>query len=328
MGTQTLSVLESTEPIVRASRHVRIDHEAVAALAGRALRSAGDAGAVPRFDPPAWDPRHYRGVDDAETAMYILVQDALNFCFWGDPPWEVSYHGATHRGYWALVAALRRALEVGCPLLDATYLSNLSPDDLEFILRGQGTLPLMKRRLESLQQVGQSLLEGYGGDFTRMIAEAGGGAVVLADRLAEVFPSFDDRVRYGDREIRFLKRAQICVADLHGALGGRGLGAFHDLDRLTAFADYELPRALRELGVLDYSPELAHAVDRKRAIPAGSPEEVELRANTVWAVELLRQALAAEGVRLDAYQLDWILWTWAQEREPSRPPHRTLTIYY
>lgn len=56
------------------------------------------------------------------------------------------------------------------------------------------------------------------------------------------------------------KRAQIFVADVWGAFGGAGLGAFPDLHRLTTFADYRVPVLLRQLSVLHYSPELAAKV--------------------------------------------------------------------
>jgi hypothetical protein len=39
-------------------------------------------------------------------------------------------------------------------------------------------------------------------------------------------------------QVFFYKRAQIFAADVYGAFGGRGLGAFNDADRLTCFADY------------------------------------------------------------------------------------------
>ena len=37
---------------------------------------------------------------------------------------------------------------------------------------------------------------------------------------------------------------------------GKGLGEFHDIDKLTMFADYRVPVVLRDLGVLKYSKEL------------------------------------------------------------------------
>lgn len=39
-------------------------------------------------------------------------------------------------------------------------------------------------------------------------------------------------------QVFFYKRAQIFVGDVYGALGGQGLGAFHDMAALTMFADY------------------------------------------------------------------------------------------
>ena len=56
------------------------------------------------------------------------------------------------------------------------------------------------------------------------------------------------------------KRAQIFVADVWGAFGGAGLGAFSDVGRLTTFADYRVPVVLRQLGILVYSADLAAQV--------------------------------------------------------------------
>jgi hypothetical protein len=148
--------------------------------------------------------------------------------------------------------------------------------------------------------------------------------------LVRRFPSFDDVATYDGDEVRFYKRAQILVSDLYGIYEGRGLGAFADLDRLTAFADYKIPQVLREAGILVYVPDLAEAVDLRREIPPGDPREVEIRAATVWGCELLRRELAEHPgrQRLRAFEVDWLLWSDAQGRELSRPYHRTRTIFY
>lgn len=65
------------------------------------------------------------------------------------------------------------------------------------------------------------------------------------------------------RQVFLYKRAQIFVADLWGALGGKGLGCFEDISCLTTFADYRVPVVLRELGVLHYSDDLASKVGGK-----------------------------------------------------------------
>ena len=57
-----------------------------------------------------------------------------------------------------------------------------------------------------------------------------------------------------------LKRAQIFAADVWGAFGESGPGAFTDLHALTTFADYRVPVVLRQMGMLVYSAELAAQV--------------------------------------------------------------------
>jgi len=118
------------------------------------------------------------------------------------------------------------------------------------------------------------------------------------------------------------------VADLWGVFEGQGLGCFQDLDALTMFADYKVPQLLRAEGILAYTPELAAKIAAREPLPAESPEEVEIRAATVWGVELLRRALAERGVSARPFELDWLLWTLAQDRPNMEPYHRTRTVFY
>ncbi|HZC79959.1 MAG TPA: queuosine salvage family protein, partial [Ktedonobacterales bacterium] len=238
-----------------------------------------------------------------------------------------------HAHLWrALAAALTRAVESGRPLWDAEYLADLSASELADILRpaeGCPPIPLFEARLAHAREVGRVLQAKHAGQFVRARAAAGGSAVALALLLARDFPSFADIANWHGEAVPLLKRAQICVADLHAAFGGQGWGAFDDLDQLTAFADYKLPQLLRARGVLVYAPELAAAVESYTEIPAGSDEEIEIRAATIWAVELLRRALAARGVSRTASAIDYRLWVESQTATPDmRPYHRTRTVYY
>jgi hypothetical protein len=134
---------------------------------------------------------------------------------------------------------------------------------------------------------------------------------------------------YKGRKVYFYKRAQIFTTDLHAAFGGKGWGHFEDLDQLTAFADYKLPQVLRHMGILFYAEELARKVDQEILLEAGSVEEVEIRANTIWAVETIRRELNARGCPVRAFEVDWILWNMGQEDAyREKPYHRTATIFY
>lgn len=65
-------------------------------------------------------------------------------------------------------------------------------------------------------------------------------------------------------------------------------------------------------------------------LPAGSEEEVEIRAASIIAVEKLRQAVSKRfGRGLFSVQLDWWLWETGEEMQQKHSPHhRTLTIFY
>jgi hypothetical protein len=322
-----LGVLTGTAPVVRAARLVRLDRRALEAVAARWAEQ-------PWPEEAGLDALHFR--DGTErTANWVLLLDALNFCFWGEPGqprWRVERRGEILDGYNALAAALTRAVEEGRPLWDAAYLAQLSADELEVILRpvaGSPAIPLFEARLANAREAGRVLLDSYSGQMANVYAAAGGSAATLALLLAREFPSFADVSQWGEHRVPFLKRAQICVADLHAAFDGRHWGAFMDLDALTAFADYKLPQLLRHERALVYAPALAAEVDSYMPIAAGSEAESEIRAATVWAVELLRRALAKHGIRRPASAIDYRLWAESQTATPqARPYHRTRTIYY
>lgn len=321
--TDRLGVLRTTRAVVDQAQLVRIDHDAVRQVA-RDL-------AERQVSPPSWDHEfHWSDGRDA-LANYILVLDALNFCFWGEPRWHVSYQGRLLNGYWAFAVAIKRALERGVPLTDADYLAAMTRERLADIFAGEGdtTIPLLDERVAILRETGQVLRDRYQGRFALAIEAADQSAVTLIKRVTADFPSFRDVAYYRGVEVRFYKRAQILIGDLSGAFGGADLGSFDDLDQLTAFADYKVPQVLHHLGILRYAPELIERLRRHELLAAGSPEEVEIRAATIWGVEELRRALTALGYTIAAYQVDWLLWEAGQELPRNvLPYHRTRTIYY
>ncbi len=327
-----IGVLVTTAPVVAAAREVRIVPEAITRVAAALAVRSSDGG----LPVPPWD-KHYHWTDDRGRAVNVtLLLDALNFCFWADPGetrWTLTYEEEDLDGYWALAASLKRAIEVdGCPLWDADFLQQIGEDDVESIFHpvgaSSGRIPMFGARVANIREVGRVLGEKYEGWFGAAIEASGGNSPDLVRRVVADFPSFDDVTQYAGQEVRLYKRAQILVSDLYGAFDGRGWGELHHLDRLTAFADYKVPQILRAEGILEYSLALAARIDAREAIAPESPEEVEIRAATVWGVELLRRALGAQGVTARAFEIDWYLWTLAQGRGGMAPYHRTRTVFY
>lgn len=112
-----------------------------------------------------------------------------------------------------------------------------------------------------------------------MIAAAGNSAAGLVNILARDFPCLRDEHRFEGRRkpVRFLKRAQILVADVWACFQGEGHGAFRDVDKLTMFADYRIPQVLCTLGCMGFSPPLDNAIRAKKLLDSGGTWELQLR---------------------------------------------------
>ena len=254
---------------------------------------------------PSWDRRrHY---DGARLAEYVILLDTLNFSFWG-----------SGRGYWQLAEALRDAFDRGDPLWEPERLLSLDEAALTSLI---GEFPIPDRRVAALHELARLAIRESNGDLVGLVPPS---APELAGFLSRTLESFRDVSRYGELEVPLLKRAQIAAADLWGS----GAFAFDDVDQLTCFPDYKLPQALRHLGAIEYSEHLGRKVDDWVELEPGSPEEVEIRAATVVAVEEIRDALAAGGRQLSAVEVDWMLWSLAQGLFPVRPYHRVRTVFY
>jgi len=317
-------VLETAKNVAKKSRQVQINKQALVRFSRKVLADG--------IEVPRWNSHyHFCGSGEA-TVSYLLVLDSLNFCFWpapGKAKWEIEYESRKLSGYYALAASLKGAIESGVPITNAEYLAELTLGELKQILGGQGELQLLEDRLQILNELGHVLLEEYEGQALKLVESAGRSAIRLALLLTEKLASFRDVAEYQGHKVFFYKRAQIFAADLHGAFDGKDRANFTDIDKLTAFADYKLPQVLRHLGIFDYGQALAQKVDQEIYLEPGCPEEVEIRANTIWAVELIRQELERMGKALRAFEIDWILWNLGQHGKfKVRPYHRTLTMFY
>ncbi|MFN4219127.1 MAG: queuosine 5'-phosphate N-glycosylase/hydrolase [Candidatus Bipolaricaulia bacterium] len=308
-------VLESVCWVVEHAEHIVLDEEA--------LRRSAQAFAQQSLSF-IWDGIHFR--DGTErTVQYLFVLDSLNFCFWPEPRWR--YRG--HDGYIALAIALKDAIVREERFFDAASLAAMSRAKLRKVLDGENEIPLLDERVKILREAGAVLQKKYGGQAARLVERAERSVVRLVELLAQDFSSFRDEAIYRGRTVYFYKRAQIFCADLYGAFRGQRWGEFSDIEELTAFADYKVPQVLRQLGILRYSPRLAEQIDRREELPAGSAEEAEIRAHTIWAVELLKRELEKLGRPLRSFEIDWLLWNFGQREEFRRKPyHRTRTIFY
>ncbi|HMJ37420.1 MAG TPA: queuosine salvage family protein [Baekduia sp.] len=289
--------------IAEHARSVRIDAERLAGY------GAGADGA-PVTDPGLDPVRHYLEGSPADVALYTLALDTINFGSGWFPTLSKRSDpaaGRTVSGYFTIAWNLADHFRIEGPWT-TQRLRTMRTEDLAAILGQPADHELMSLYSQALRELGRFLGTR---SVPEVIAEARGSAERLATMLASGMAFYDDR--------GFYKRAQIAGNDLALA----GVARFHDLDRLTIFADNLVPHVLRCDGVLVYEPALAARIDAGELLPAGG-EEREIRACALHACEQL-------GARLDVAPRVLDMWLWNRGQAPAlkaRPRHRTRTVYY
>ncbi|KAL0470148.1 hypothetical protein QR685DRAFT_522878 [Neurospora intermedia] len=337
-------VLESAEFVYNHAIDVALDMRGCK----KAANTIWDQMQQREYSPATWSTHELHPKDkNEETVKFIFTMDLLNFSFWSEKSeeerFQVEYRDKRWTGYWSLVAGLQRGLEEGIPITDPAFWINnetFTPDVLRTVFRSatDEEIPLLQERFDCLREAGQVLHEKYDGSVLDLIEEANGSAAALVNLLASDFPCFADIHAYPGRRqpIRILKRAQIFVADLWACFEGQSYGSFSDIDKITMFADYRVPQMLWQLGCLLYGPTLEAAVREKKMIEHGGEWEMQLRACSIWCVELIRREIIREHPeakgKVNAVLIDFFLYDAVKELEKEGgeriPHHRTRSIWY
>jgi len=277
--------------IARTARHVRIDEDRLEAV---------DPGPPPELDRD----RHYLEGAPEDVADFMLILDSINF---GSGWFPTLRKRPGMSGYFTVASSLTDFWRRGGGW-SVHELRTLKAVDVAGVLGQEPAHELMTLYADALRALGRFL---GGRRALELVSEARASAERLAAMLAFGMPFFDD--------VGFWKRAQIAANDLALA----GVAEFHDLDRLTIFADNLVPHVLRVDGALVYEPALAARIDAGEFLAPGE-EEREIRGCAVHACELL-----AERLEMPARLLDVALWTKGQAPEyKAVPRHRTRTVFY
>lgn len=291
------------------ARSVTLDARAIRDYASTLPEPAG----VPGLDPAT----HAVEGDREQVAAFVLCLDAINF---GSGWWPTVRKRPGLSGYFTMAAGLAGRFRSSGPW-SAAELTTLQAGEVAQVLGQDPDHPLMAQFAASLRDVGAHAGAEQGGSFAAVVDAAGGSAVALAGKLAG-WDAFADVSTYEGRPVPLFKRAQLAAADLDRA----GAASFPDVGRLTLFADNLVPHVLRVDGLLHLDPALAAAIDAGELLEHDSPEEVELRACAVHAVELLSDAT---GGRLRPVDLDYVLWNRGQQpRYKAIPRPRSRTTAY
>jgi hypothetical protein len=212
----------------------------------------------------AMDDNHFASID------YVMALDSINF---GSGYFEIAKEAGVTLEYDVISRGLKHAFiqgEMNTPEKWARASAALCHDIFSVPMGAHHRLDRLMDQFAHHLQVTGTMIEGFfDGHVSNLLEEAKGSAVRLAEIVA-AWPTFHDVADYKGRKVPLLKRAQIIAADIHLTLGGKGLGAFRDMDGLTIFADNMVPHVLRFDGILEYTPELAKHIDSGAMIEASS----------------------------------------------------------
>lgn len=322
-------VLDSLHPVIENSRDVRTHVDKIIEVAGW---MGYEELPLPEFTLPF----NVGAADPHEAIDFILVTDSIDTAFTDfstHEKFQVDFDGKHWSDSDAEFACLKRAMDAGVPILDGRFLSKVSRQDLNKIFAGNIEMPMLDEKLQVLHQVGAVLVDKYGGRFHNFVQSCsprlydhGNG---LIDRLVKEFPRFNDVSQFESHEIKFYKLAQLGVWMLYCTLHQSGKFRLDDPEKMTAFADYIVPVALRLLGITSYSHELETAINTHQIIARDSRQEIEIRAHCLYATALLAEEVnKLRGPREQVIipQIDARLWT--HYHTTSWPHHLTPTIMY
>jgi hypothetical protein len=281
------------------ARHVRIVDDAIEPYAA----------SLPAASPPAPD---LEGAGLEQRAAFSLTLNAINF---GSGWFPTLRKAPGMSGFRTVEAGLRAH---GAWTADA--LAAMTREEIAAAVGQDPEHELIGHFATHLRALGERVRDEEGGSFLALARSGGGSAVALAERLGG-WPTWRDVSAYDGEPVPFFKRAQIAAADLALA----GIAPAEDLEELTLFADNLVPHVLRIDGVLEFDEGLVARIDREELIEHDAPEEVEIRACALHAVELL---VAARGAT-SATALDNVLWhRGAGPRYKAVPRHRARTTDY
>jgi hypothetical protein len=290
---------------------------ASAAVAGRARQVhiredaiEAYAATLPVQSPPA--PDLSPGEPDERRAAFQITLDAINF---GSGWFPTLRKRPGMSGFRTVEAGLRAHGPWA-----ADELAEVGREEVAAALGQDPGHDLMGLFETALRELGAKVRDDHGGSFLAL-ARSASTAEALAEELAG-WPTWFDVSPYDELRVPFFKRAQIAAADL--ALSGLAPAA--GLERLTLFADNLVPHVLRLDDVLEFDDALVARIDAEQLIEHDSPEEVEIRACALHAVELL---VAAHPSGTTATAVDNHLWQrGAGARYKARPRHRARTTAY
>ena len=274
---------------------------------------------------------NYANIVPVEYIRKTMLINTLNFVF-TDFSTSVKYKIENLSDTDAMVYQVDKALLDGVPLTQGSFMRDMNLEEFKRIFTGNIEMPMADEKVEILNNVGDTLVTKYDGDWINFIDDGpkklydnGEG---LVERLVRDFKRFDDHSIFENEKVYFLKLAQLAFWGIHRELS-KIFFYIEDMENMTAFADYIIPVALESFGIVKYSSGLKEKIDSGILIDRDSIEEIEIRSTSIYVTAKLTELInnhKNEEEKIIIPQLDFKLWT--DFHADERPHHLTKTIMY
>lgn len=251
---------------------------------------------IPRWD---FDPRFHPQTDDFEdVCLFNLIFNSINYCYFDQDARKFQDGDLSSS---SLVCA--RLTERWDEIKDSYFLSQVDENYLlTELFRAERPISLVKERTVALRELGTFMNINHDFTFMKLFQKYKNSAYFVSQYLPVMLPSWRDP---------FFKRSQLFV--------GMTYGRFQDwsecpiaeesLSDLTIFADYKIPQTLIAMGVIEPRPQLLTRLHRMEFLASGSQQELELRAASVVASDMITENLKSlidESV--NSLNTDFLLW--------------------
>lgn len=320
----TNTILSSVQYVVQNSKNVRINNKNLENFCDKIKSQKFTHWLEKSPCPITLPPKEYLN--------FLFVLDSISFCYWPTPTWGYTLKNNDYvNGAWALICILLKAIKKGHPINDFQYLNELSYKEFQKIFETKnGIISLPEERYKILKHLSKNMLRLFNGNPLMLLRETKGDANIIIEKVITHFPYFADYSYYHSQKVFFYKKAQLLTADIYYLYKNTpDFAITKNLNNLTACADYKIPYVLRNLNILEYSKNLDEKIKSLIPIISESEEEIEIRANTIWAVELIKRNLIKTNPDIMSFQVNDYLWLMSQQKDIFKIPyHRTVTTKY
>ena len=237
--------------------------------------------------------------DEFKSCLLQLIGGSINYCYWYGSSFIRPSEASSTKMFEVVEYAFQPYSSTG-----GFHSIDKCLDDLIKYLSME-RFPLLEERIKHLNE-----LRLNGQDFTKTVIQYKNESMeFLLNSMVQIFPGYASDI--------FLKRAFLFFAQLN-----RNFGWFEeDMHKIPVPADYQVPKMLQQVGILEYDQELQEAIDSEQHLPKWSAAECEIRAATILACQQLCKKTKWNMPDVDAY-------FWLRRKEVTTPFHLTVTTDY